>query len=90
MNNVLVTFLAGLLLISTKGFSGSYDSDIKSAMQECKVDRSSLLYKDAWNEPPSCVRVKDLIDLQRLETEADTSVQTGQQMPTHIDTDRRN
>lgn len=76
-------------LLSTNVFSGSYSSDIKQAMRECRIERNQFKNRGTHVYPPSCQRVEQLIRLQRLETEAETSGKTGQQMPSHININTR-
>jgi hypothetical protein len=61
-----------------------YTHEIEQAQRSCKNEQMSLL--SSRNGTPSCQRVQNLIELQRLQTEASVSRQTGQPMPNHYTT----
>lgn len=60
-----------------------YSRQIDDAQRACSQEQRSML-RDRQGTP-SCRKVKDLLALQRLQTEASVSRETGQPMPDHVE-----
>lgn len=57
----------------------NYTTEIENAQRACANEQRSIAYKRMG--APSCEKASQLIQLQRLETEAQVSRETGQRMP---------
>lgn len=71
------------LLVFSTSAAADYSYEIEQAQRDCRLESGSSMRNGAT---PSCEKVKELIKLQRLETEAEVSRETRQPMPSHNET----
>lgn len=72
-------FVITAMILMEPAMARDYSYQIRQAQRSCEIEKTSML-RDRHGTP-SCQRVRDLIELQRLEIEARVSRQTGQPMP---------
>ena len=72
-----------LLAVSTLPAHADYSYEIQQAQRDCAIERKTISQRGG---APSCEKVKELLEQQRLETEASVSEKTGQPMPSHYNT----
>ena len=75
--------LYALILLHVMPALADYSYEIQQAQRNCAIERKTI---DQRGGAPSCEVVRQLLEQQRLETEASVSEKTGQPMPSHINT----